>query len=221
LSAYKDFNYERQVGTPNYVAPEIYNKTIPLTFELLKKSDVWSLGLVFFILIFELDFWAINNFAKAAAMMKKITNEHIQKKINSWGRPDTIIFNSLLFDMLQIDHLNRKGVEQLIQDFEKIMQISVPILDLKPISYIKKNRQLRLFEYQQILKSNIKDIIKVKILTDLLIEQEDFFCSNHIKEHIRNFVKKELIKNEQFFFLVKFAKRFFSDDKELLKLAEQ
>ena len=42
-------------GTPNYLAPEVWDKKHIGSIEILKKSDVWSMGITFYVLA-HLDF---------------------------------------------------------------------------------------------------------------------------------------------------------------------
>lgn len=131
---------ESGIGTPYFMAPEQFNN-----FDASFKSDLYSLGVVFYYMIFnELPFKSVSFEA-----MLTSKREDIDVNINKFSKGINDLLNELLCGMLKVKHDDRielKRVEQIINEIELMH-------DVEKTKEIKRNENIE--------KSN--DVFEVNI----------------------------------------------------------
>ncbi|CAD8097844.1 unnamed protein product [Paramecium primaurelia] len=119
LSVYIDSNklYPRHCGTPTYMAPELHQENNLIIGEILKKSDVFSLGVLIFTLCY-----GYPPFTIAKSTECKFWQTIEQKKWQAfWNYFDKKIirsdqhFKDLIQNMLDPDNKSRFTIEQVKQ----------------------------------------------------------------------------------------------------------
>ncbi|CAD8193688.1 unnamed protein product [Paramecium octaurelia] len=119
LSVYLDSNkqYSRHCGTSTYMAPELHQEDKLIIGEILKKSDVFALGVLIFTLCY-----GCPPFTIAKSTECKFWQTIEQKKWQAfWNYFDKKIirsdehFRDLIQNMLEPDHKSRFTIEQVKQ----------------------------------------------------------------------------------------------------------
>lgn len=98
--------YGMRVGTPYYMAPEVRNGSYINSFEDLKKTDVWSLGVIFYLLS------ANYNHTAALDLFYRKVNDQVDAGKTRTPYPNT-------FGACVIDPKARPNLETVIQNIIK------------------------------------------------------------------------------------------------------
>ena len=130
-------------GTPSYMDPNIVTSSPDMSYNdkwiMIKASDIWSLGLTFFDLIFEIhfatlykDLFRVNvNSDNIETELPKITQANINKIINIESKKKEIYksekIREMLTRMLKIDYTDRPTIDQLYNFFIRNFENQSPI----------------------------------------------------------------------------------------------
>jgi serine/threonine protein kinase len=109
-------------GTESYIAPEIYKINEKITdFELVKKADIWSLGCVFYDIIFQQDKTIGDLIDYKNPSTIDNTVKSILKKINTYQKPIlNDLLESVLIPMLKQENTQRPTITEVVSKLDTL-----------------------------------------------------------------------------------------------------
>lgn len=109
-------------GTKSYIAPEIYQINEKITnFELVKKADIFSLGCVFYDIIFQQSKTIGDLISYNRPLTIDNTVKSILKKTNVEGKPIlNDLFEGILIPMLKAKSTARPTITEVVEKLDKL-----------------------------------------------------------------------------------------------------
>ena len=157
-----DESYCIKSGTPGYMSPEIYEKGKKMSLEESKKSDIFSLGVLLYELIYCIKLFGNVKIKKSHDYLALIHSDNnivrdVENNCSKEYDGSRIFLHELIKEMINVDGNSRPNIKKLLKRFKQ---------EFWWIKKIYKNRINKEVKFYEELLKMIKNKKYSKILSD-------------------------------------------------------